>query len=395
MLENYGASPRDAYVTVTIEGKTEPSASRRILAPPGEKTAVVLSFEPGPLDFGKGLVMQVSPHDALPLDDVAYGRVPRSRKMPVVHAALAYSWIARALDSDSDLDVQKLTPTQLGKVNVEPDALVIVEGTCPDNAPGLDLLVVHPPEGDCLGASVGKEVADPQITSWEQGDARLRFLTFDGVHVAKANPVQTQGQASLLRAGQVALMADASSPGRTATVLGFDVGESDWPLKASFVLFIRNVVEMARIHRSQGTTGPARTGDALRVAVPNDVTKIIVSGPSMADHDIVAKGGFAIIPAVDRAGIYRARWTEPRYGDAVIVANLTSERESDVRPRPLVVDQNGGLAQVTARAADAHQEWGLWLALLATCLIAFDVYWMTRRRRAVTLESIAAQRGPG
>jgi hypothetical protein len=244
-----------------------------------------------------------------------------------------------------------------------------------------------------MGVDVGAQVEQPQITSWEQGDARLRFLTFDGVHVAKARPVKAPGQASLLRAGQIALMADASSPGRTATVVGFDVGESDWPLKASFVLFIRNVVEMARLHRSQGTTGPARTGDALRVAVPKDVSKVIVEGPGLPEHTIAAKGGFAIIPTVDRAGVYRARWTEPHYGSAVIVANLTSERESDVRPRPVVIDQNGGVAQATTRVADAHHEWGLWLALLAAALIAFDVYWMTRKRREVSLESIAAGRG--
>jgi hypothetical protein len=238
---------------------------------------------------------------------------------------------------------------------------------------------------------VGAEVEQPQITSWEQGDPRLRFLTFDGVHIAKSNAVSAAGQAGLLRAGKAALMADASSPGKAATIIGFDVGETDWPLKASFVLFIRNIVELARLHRSQGTTGPARTGDALRVAVPKDVAKVIALGPAMPEHEVTAKGGFVIIPAVDRAGLYRARWTEPRYGNVVIVANLTSEHESDVRPRPVIIDQNGGVAAPSARVADAHHEWGLWLALLAVALIAFDVYWMTRKRREVTLESIAAK----
>ena len=394
MLKNYGSAPREAYVTVTVEGKKEPSASRRLLVKPGEKTPVVLSFEPDALEFGKGLVMQVSPGDALAIDDVAYGRVPKSRKMPVVHASAGYSWIERALDADPDLDVQKLTPDQVGKVNVEPDALVIVEGGCPENPPGLDVLVVNPPSGTCMGVDVGAPIDQPQITSWEQGDARLRFLTFDGVHVSKATPLKSPGQAALVRAGTVSIMADASSPGRTATVVGFDVGDSDWPLKASFVLFIRNVVEMARLHRSQGTTGPARTGDAIRVAVPLDVKKVIAEGPGMKEHEVAAKGGFAIIPSADRAGLYRMRWTEPHYGDAVVVANLASERESDIVPRPVLVDRNGGEIAATARVPDAHHEWGLWLALLATALIAADVWWLTRKRREVSLESLAAGPGP-
>jgi hypothetical protein len=395
MLKNYGKTARDAYVTVTVEGKREPSASRRVLVHPGEKAAVVLSFEPSALEFGKGLVMQVSPGDALPLDDVAYGRVPKSRKMPVVHAATSYSWIARALDADPDLDVQKITPSLLGHANSDPDALVIVEGACPKDLPGLDVLVVNPPPGPCLGATVGAQVDQPDITSWEQGDARLRFLTFDGVHIAHANPLETPGHASLVRAGKIAVMADVSSPGRTVTLVGFDVGDSDWPLKASFVLFVRNVVEMARLHRSQGTTGPARTGDALRVAVPPGVSTVTVSGPGIRDHDVAAKGGFAIVPSADRAGLYRVRWSSPHYGDAIVVANLASERESDVRPRPVLIDQNGGAVATTTRVPDAHHEWGLWLALLAAALIAFDVWWMTRKRREVSLESIAAKAGRG
>src|SRR5262249_42361274 len=161
--KNYGTAPREAYVTVTVEGKREPSASRRVLLPPGEKTAVVLAFEPGALEFGKGLTMQVAPGDALAIDDVAYGRVPQSRKMPVTLAAANYPAIARALDADPDLDVQKLTPSQIGNVNVDPDALIIIEGACPENPPGLDVLIVNPPVGNCLGVDVAKEVEQPQI----------------------------------------------------------------------------------------------------------------------------------------------------------------------------------------------------------------------------------------
>ena len=72
-----------------------------------------------------------------------------------------------------------------------------------------------------------------------------------------------------MRSTSATLVADASVPGRTVTLVGFDLGDSDWPLKASFVLFVRNLVELARIHRAQGIAGPARTGEPLRVAVPD------------------------------------------------------------------------------------------------------------------------------
>ncbi len=388
MVENYGTKPRDAFVTLTIEGHPDPVASRRVLLPPNEKTPVVVTFEPSPHDQGAPLTVQLSPGDALAIDDRAFGRVPAGHKMPVVLVTRApYSWMARALDADGDVDLQRLTPEQLPSVNVDPDALMILEGVCPEVVPGHDLVFVAPPVGTCAGIDVSAAVEQPQLTSWEAGDPRLRFLTLDGVHVSHATPLKTEGAGgSLLRAGKFTLIADASLPGRTVTVLGFEVGDSDWPLKASFVLFVRNLVEMSKLHRAQGTTGPVKTGDPLRIALPNGVTSVRVESPdpstgAVVDREVAAKGGFAILPALEKAGFYRVRWMDPHVGNVLVAANLTSERESDVRPRPVKWDSGGAPATSSPRIADSHQEWGQWLALLAAAIIAFDIYWLTRRTR--------------
>jgi hypothetical protein len=393
MVKNYAKSPRDAFVTLTVDrsdggaeaqGHAEPVASRRVLIPPGEKVPVVLTFEPSEGDRGKGLWVQIAPGDALTLDDVAYGRVPASRKMPVVLASRApYSWLARALDADPDVALQRITVAQLATVNVDPDALVVIEGACIDAVPGHDLVVVAPPLGTCLGVEVGEAMEQPQLTSWESGDPRMRFLTLDGVHVARANALGgLRLGAALARAGGAAIVADASVPGRTVTVLGFDPGDSDWPLKASFVIFVRNVVEQARLHRAEGAAGPVRTGDPLRWVVPSGVTTVRVEGPGTKEHEVPAKGGLAVVPSIDRAGLYHVRWTEPTIGDAVAAANLTSERESDIRPRPVAIVAAGDAGSTKAgHFADAHREWGGWLALAAAFLIALDICWLTRRAR--------------
>src|SRR5204863_205595 len=124
--------------------------------------------------------------------------------------------------------------------------------------------------------------------------------------------------ASLVRAPLTTLIADASIPGRTITIVGFDVAESNWPLQASFVLFVRNVVEQARVHREQGVAGPSRTGEPLRLAVPNGTTSIAIDGPGMKEHDVAAKLGFAIVPPLERVGFYHVRWTAPHIGGALV-----------------------------------------------------------------------------
>ena len=384
MVQSWSARPREAYVTLAIEGRTELAASRRLLLPAGDKLPVVLTFEPRPDDQGAGLTVQLAPGDAEPVDDVAYGRVPASLRMPVVVASdRPYSWTTRAVEADPSVDLQRLTVAQLATVNIDQDALVVVEGACPDGLPGRDALVIAPPRGSCFGVGVGEPVQDPPLTSWEAGDPRLRFLTLDGVHVAKSPTLDARGAgATLVRTSSTTLVADASLPGRTVTIVGFDPGDSDWPLKASFVLFVRNVVELARLHRAQGAAGPVRTGEPVRVAVPAGTTKVVADGPGMPERDVPARDGFAILPALDRAGLYHVRWSEPHVGSALIAVNLTSARESDVRPRPVrLAGASATAAPSVGRVGDGQDDWVRWLALAAALALALDVYWITRQPR--------------
>src|SRR5262249_48539613 len=76
LVANFGRAPRDLFVTMRERGASDVLASRRILVPPGERQPVVLTFLPARGDRGQGLVFDISPHDAMPIDDVAYGRVP-------------------------------------------------------------------------------------------------------------------------------------------------------------------------------------------------------------------------------------------------------------------------------------------------------------------------------
>jgi hypothetical protein len=390
MLQSWSARPREAYVTLRLEGHADLVASRRLMLPAGDKVPVVLTFEPRPEDQGTGLIVQLTPRDAEPVDDVAYARVPASLRMPVVVASeKPYSWTTRAVEADPNVDLQRLTAAQLASVNIDADALVVVEGACPDALPGGDALVVAPPHGSCFGVDVGAPVQDPPVTSWETGDPRLRFLTLDGVHVARSLALDARGAgASLVRTSSTTLVADASLPGRTVTLIGFDPGDSDWPLKASFVLFVRNVVELARLHRAQGAAGPVRTGDPVRFTVPPGTTRVLVDGPEMPEREVAARDGFAILPPLDRAGLVHVRWSEPHVGAALIAVNLTSARESDVRRRVVTVAGTGvSVAPGVGRASEGHDRWARWLALLAALALAFDVYWVTRQPRARRAEA--------
>ncbi|HEY4103461.1 MAG TPA: VWA domain-containing protein [Polyangiaceae bacterium] len=399
MVENFGLKPKSLYVTLSERNVSEPLASRRIDLGPGERAPVVLTFEPAPGDAGAGLIVELSPHDAFATDDRAFGRVPSGAKLQVVMApAKGNAWVARALGSDPNVELLGSSVASLANAGVAPDALVVVDGACPPNLPGADLLLLNPPPGQCGTALVGAAIDNPIVTSWAEVDPRLRFLSLDGVELKSAHQLEADSpQAALVQSREGTLIADASTPGRTATVIGFDVGESNWPLKASFVLFMRNVVELARSHRLRGAEAPARTGEPYSLRVPIDVSEVELETPSGEKQKLTARDGLCVVPSLTHAGFYFASYGTKTKGSALFSANLTSERESDLRPKALPLVQGKAVPVRTSRElADAVTDWSWLLAALALALIAFDVFWVTRRPRTRALGvPLRPERDPG
>ena len=388
MVENFGQKPRSLYVTLSERNVNQPLASRRIDLGPGERAPVVLAFDPAPGDAGAGLIVELSPHDALPSDDRAYGRVPSGAKLQVVMApAQGNTWVARALASDPNVDLVGTSLAGLPSAGVAADALVVVDGACPGNAPGADLLILNPPPGPCSTTVVGASIDTPAVTSWAEVDPRLRFLSLDGVELRSAHRLEADSpQAGLVQSREGTLIADASTSGRSITVVGFDVGDSNWPLKASFVLFMRNVVELARSHRLRGAEAPARVGEAYSLRVPVDVSEVELEAPSGSRQKLPARDGLCVVPSLPHTGFYFASFEGKNKGSALFAANLTSERESDLRARALPLAQGRPVpAHSAAELADAVVDWSWLLAALALGLIALDAWWVTRRPRAPAL----------
>lgn len=385
MLANYGMRPRELFVTLRQHNASDVLASRKVLLQPGERSPVVLSFEAVPGDIGQGLLVQISPADAMPVDDVAYGRVPPGAQIPVVMASAGKRspWVERAFRSDPHVELMEGSLANLESGAVPAGALVVIDGACPKVLPPGDVLIINPPQGPCLTAVVKDVVEKPMITSWATADQRFRFLTLDGVLLEKARLLQVDSaRDELIHTREGTIAADVSLPGRTATLISFDVGETNWPYKASFVLFVRNLVEQARSHRAHGVGGAGKAGDPVRLAVPHNVEEVEIVGPGDTKQSVKAREGLAIVPGTNRAGIYHASWGKPTPGSVAFAVNLTSENESDVREKPLNVSTASANVTTADRVSNAHTEWSWFLAVFALTVVLADVWYITRKPRA-------------
>jgi hypothetical protein len=393
VVKNFGKSRRELFVTLTQKSVQEPLSSRKLDLAPGEQAPFVLAFDAAPGDVGSGLRVELSPGDALAADDRAFLRVPAGRKLPVVLApAKGSPWLERALAADPSVEALGASEASLNAGDVPVDALVVIVGRCPRSIPGGDFVIVNPPAGECLGTLVGDSVERPTITSWADSDPRFRFLNLEGVDIQRARKLEPDGpKAALLRAREGTLVADVSVPGRSGTLIGFDPGETSWPLKASFVLFVRNLTELARAHRAGMVAGPLRTGEPLRVRVPPEVSEVEIEAPDGKRLEVPARGGLVVAPSVDTAGFYFVTYPN---GSTLIPVNLTSAAESDLTARALT--QAGSLHSTSSKVPDAVSSWAWLLAALSLLLLTADIYFLTREPRpaASVTSPIRPERAP-
>lgn len=383
VVANAGDAARELYVTMKLRGTSDTLASRKLVVEPGERAPVVLTFEPSEGDRGSGLVFELSPHDALPADDVAYGVVPPGRALPVVLAAPSEPspWLARVIEADPDAVLERAaSPDALG--SVPDDAMVVLERACPQAVPGGDVWVVAPPAGECFGVKVTETLERPRITSWDESDPRMRFIALDDVFLESAKTLVPESRRQeLLRSEHGALMCDASTNRRMVTVTGFDVGDTDWPYKASFVVFARNLLDQARVHRAHAATSTVTTGDAVRVRVPlsvGDVEVESLDAPSEGPRRAEAKEGVLVFPEVNRSGLHRVAWVRPKAGSVLIAANLASADESDLR-RSVEIAGGDAKASSGVKEAMAPREQAYLIALAALGFLLLDIWYFTRR----------------
>jgi hypothetical protein len=242
---------------------------------------------------------------------------------------------------------------------------------------------------DCAGVHFTPVRLSPRVTSWSDVDPRLRFLTFDDVHVGEAKIAEGAGARALVRSSDGALIVDAGDPARMVTLVGFDPAKSDWPLRASFVIFLRNITEAAKIHRDKLQAGSASIGEALRVPLPQGTTEVTVTGPDGSTRTVRAADGLLAFAPPSRIGAYAFRWTTPQNGYATVPVNLVSDVESNLAAVPLTLqslgDAQDARAETPPKRAGARAN--AWLAALGLLVIAIEVTLFTRRKRVAPSKS--------
>jgi hypothetical protein len=263
-----------------------------------------------------------------------------------------------------------------------------------DPAAGFDFVVLDDvtpmvwPKGNVLAIHVVntnwvegvKRVEAPPIVDWKSAHPLLRYTGFDNVQVVESLTARTPTWAvSLVETPQAPIIL-AGELGRQRIIwIGFDVLQSNWPLRVSFPIFIANAVEWLDPANARSGQLLVKAGDPFRLALvePQTGAEVTLPGGATKSLKLDPTANELVFGDTYKAGVYRLRLGT---NDTVFCVNLLDTAESNIKPRDEL--QLGKYTKVTATTTKrANME--LWRTIAALALLVLLGEWWYYHRRTV------------
>ncbi|GIO26286.1 vWA domain-containing protein [Ornithinibacillus bavariensis] len=145
-------------------------------------------------------------------------------------------------------DIVQMKSDQEG---IDKNGIFIVEQLPEKEWPNGPLFILSPPTGGTFQVGEKKELTiRPQVV---KQDPIFQFVNMDEVYIQSSASYQDEEFDTILTSGDIPLISKGNYQGNPIVFLGFDIADTDWPLHASFPIFLYNV--MNYLTENQETLG--------------------------------------------------------------------------------------------------------------------------------------------
>ena len=363
-VENLGHERQHTSVEVRADGRlvdlrpidVEPGGGRDVVVPLPARAAVVTAT--------------LSPHDALAVDDTATAVADPGRTYRITLVAQHDVFLDHALRLRTDVRLTTVTPQQY-----KPDPgvdMYVFDGMVPSPLPQQPYWLVGPPAGSAVAGTGAQSIAPGHLRAATAADPLLRNVDLADVHVARARDLRSSAFGRSViesEAGPVLLVRDAAP---RAALLGFDVHDSDLPLRPAFPLLVDRISTFLLPESL-----PSRThepGELVQITPDNGATSIRVTTPDGSTDSFAPEPGHTISFAdTDDVGLYsvveeRGRQSPLRSRFAV---NAFDPERSSIAPRAQLA-LSGTASSAPVAAPDTHRELWPWVAALLLAVLCVE-----------------------
>lgn len=332
----------------------------------------------GQLRFQEGLfTARFDEKDDLAGDNIAYAVLAPPKELKVLLAS-DNLFLEKALNNDPFV---KLFRAEKGKPAEGDYDIIVIDGEAPSKLPAANQLVFNTTT-DLTPVTVVGEAKTPGVADWDRKHPVTRFEPWSDVLFARSKAVTLKpwGQ-SVVEAERTPLVVagekQTSSGTRRVIWCGFDLAESNLPLRVAFPIFITNAVRwLGAAPGSTGENTPRRPGEIVPLAPPQGITQISVTAPDKSSRTLPVEEGRALYDGAENTGIYTARakgntWTEK------FAVSMLSKSESDIQPGNALQMQEG---KALAGESNARANRELWALLIFAALALLTVEWWVYHR---------------
>jgi hypothetical protein len=319
-VHNFGQQPR----SVTLEWRSDAGLIdvRPLTLAAGQAEDLVL---PVP-DSATTVTAHIDAKDNFPLDDsvTAIARAPR-----VFHVLLVTPgnvFLEQALRLRADFQVDVIAPTAYRGAGAY--AMTVFDRFSPPALPDAPFIMVDPPAGTPLAG--GAAVGIGRVRASDAGDLLLTNVSLQDVHVARSQDMSTSifGRA-LITSIQTPLVLVRDEPFRQA-LFGFDLHESDFPLRLGFPVLIQNLSEW--MLPPSVPSGSFHPDERVTIVPEAGATSVAVVRPDGSRRQ-VATGAIATFADTDLVGVYTVeQFVAGKVDRSWFAVNLFSDSTSQLSP---------------------------------------------------------------
>jgi len=225
-------------------------------------------------------------------------------------------------------------------------------------------------------AASGETVERPRISAWERDHPALRYVNLAAVGISEARALSPGVEAEVVAsAGETPLIVALEREELRALALGWDLLDSDLPLRVGFPVLLSNATRWLGELGRRDEARVIRPGATVRLALPPDVESAELRSPDGRRERLEAVGGEIAFAGSDRVGLYTLTAGDRRWRWA---ADMRDEAESDLTPRTELKLGERSVAAARRKLRTERHFWP-WLAVLA--LIALLAEWHLYHRR--------------
>jgi len=273
--------------------------------------------------------------------------------------------------------------------------VVIFDSVTPVQPPRTNAIYLDPRSQGGAPVKVGEEIVQPGFDKIDRKHPTVRFTALDDVNVARGHKLTGEPGDKVVGASEGSPILIAGTRGGSKFVaLGFDVRDSDLPLRVAWPLFLLNTINWFT-DEDASYLSSFRTGDVWRIPVGAQATTARLKMPGGGEQVVPVHEGRAVFLG-ERAGFYEMAprgdgpFGQPATPDpaanagaapavTAFAANLLDETESTIAPA-IEIRADGKVAgKVEGFHVGVRRE--IWIYLLLAVALLTAVEWATYHRR--------------